>query len=286
MALYLQVFLPLAMFLMMFVIGTELAVADFRRVMQFPGLISAATAGQLLGLPMLAVLLVFLLEPSTALLIGLIITAAAPGGGLSNVISARAGANVALSISLTAVSSLACLLTMPLVFGFLFSFLSMEQSGFDLPVVPIMAQLVVLLLVPVVSGMFIRHRFEQALERQRRKLNLFNSVLLIAVIAYSLTLDEGLDGEAFIAALPLAVAFLALCWFTGAALSHAFALSKPDKRAVCIEFMLRSGAVPSMVIASVFRQVEWLAFPAAYVSLQLVFSLLLVSVSRSAGSSD
>ncbi|MCB1615910.1 MAG: bile acid:sodium symporter [Pseudomonadales bacterium] len=280
MSVYLQVFLPLAMFLMMFIIGTDLVLDDFRLVMKSPSRVLIATTGQLIGLPFLACILAFVLRPDVILVVGLLVTAAAPGGGISNIITARLKGNTALSVTLTAISSVACLITMPIVFALMFMALSMNDSTFGVPALPIVAQLLLLLLLPVLSGMYVRYKAERYWYRYRRKLHSFNSILLVIVIVYSLTLDEGLSKADFIAALPLAGAFLMVCWMSGYCFARLMKVTRKDRIALEVEFLLRSGAVPSMIIVTVFQRIEWLAFPAAYVFLQLSLALLLVLVYR------
>lgn len=98
--------LPLALAWMMFCVGLTLTLADFKRVGQYPSVAFAGLCAQLLGLPAIAFVLVYMLNLPEVVAIGLWILALAPGGASSNAISHLAGGDAALSITMTAISSL------------------------------------------------------------------------------------------------------------------------------------------------------------------------------------
>ena len=117
-----QVVLPLALAFMRFSMGLALVADDFRRVVARPKAFAVGALCQMLLLPLIALALVlgwqasFGLDPVLA--VGFLILAACPGGPPSNAFSFIAGGNVALSISMTAVSSLLCVFTVPFIVNF------------------------------------------------------------------------------------------------------------------------------------------------------------------------
>src|SRR5437773_2638551 len=115
----LDIGVPALIILTMVVVGLGLTVGDFRRVVSKPGLVAAATVGQLVCLPLIALVLVRSLGLSPSVEKGMLLVAACPAGSMANLYGLLARANVALSVTLTAVSCLAALVTMPaLLIGF------------------------------------------------------------------------------------------------------------------------------------------------------------------------
>lgn len=102
----------------MFVVGLQLVPDDFRRVLSAPRAVIGGTLGQLMLLPLMTWGLLTLVGISPAFAAGAMLLAATPGAGMSNVMAAVAGANVALSVTLTAVSSLLAVITLPLLTAF------------------------------------------------------------------------------------------------------------------------------------------------------------------------
>lgn len=107
----------LTLFVMMLSLGMTLRLEDFRRIASKPAAVTVGILGQLVLLPLVALPLALLLAPSPTQAIGLVLIAACPGGVISNVLSKLARGDVALSITLTAVSSVVCFATIPFVVG-------------------------------------------------------------------------------------------------------------------------------------------------------------------------
>src|SRR5207253_3212110 len=109
-----DVAVPVLVVVTMIVVGLGLTPGDFRRVARAPRLVAAATAGQALLLPLAALGLVRCLALSPPVATGVLLVAACPAGSMANLYAYLARAHMALAVSLTAVSCLAAVLTMPL----------------------------------------------------------------------------------------------------------------------------------------------------------------------------
>ncbi|HZG39412.1 MAG TPA: bile acid:sodium symporter, partial [Nodosilinea sp.] len=107
------VFLPLALFTVMLGMGLGLRVDDFARVLVYPKAVIVGLLAQLTMLPMLGLVLASIFPLSPELAVGVMILAACPGGPTSNLVTYLARGNVALSITLTAISSLITVFTIP-----------------------------------------------------------------------------------------------------------------------------------------------------------------------------
>ena len=152
---FLDLAIPAITFLLLFAVGLDLAPADFARVRRQPRVLAAGLLGPLLVLPPLALVLIALFRASPDLQAGLLLVAACPIGGISNTYSYLAGASTALSVTLTACSSLLAVVTIPalsLVFGAALG----HPLGFSVPLPLILAQLLLMLALPVGLGMWVR----------------------------------------------------------------------------------------------------------------------------------
>ncbi|WP_299014476.1 bile acid:sodium symporter family protein [uncultured Photobacterium sp.] len=148
----LTVALPLALAWMMFCVGLTLSIADFRRVALFPGRVLLGLSAQLLGLPLLAFAIIYFFSLPEPVAIGLWLLALAPGGASSNAITHMSGGDSALSISMTAISSLVIPVSLPLILTLV---VPDAQLVFSLKTA--ILQLAAVTLVPVLLGMAIKH---------------------------------------------------------------------------------------------------------------------------------
>lgn len=135
--------------LLMFDLGLALRVSDFAMVFKRPRAVITGVLGQILLLPAIVFMLCRIFGIEGEMLFGLMLIACCPGGSSSNVFSGIAKGDVALSVSLTAISSIITLFTLPLFLG----------SMFELPVGKLVMQNIVLVLFPVIAGMAIRNEF-------------------------------------------------------------------------------------------------------------------------------
>jgi len=122
---------PLILAFIMFSLGIGLTLADFKRVLIQPKDFLIGFISQIFFLPIVALILALIFPISVELKIGLILLAIAPGGVTTNIITKYAKGDVALSISLTAVISLMCFITIPLIFSLTYPFITGENLPFD-----------------------------------------------------------------------------------------------------------------------------------------------------------
>lgn len=183
--------------IVMFSMGMTLSPVDFKRVLTQPTLVLLGVSLQYTLMPLIAWLLSMLLNLPVLLATGLILVGACPGGTASNVICYLAKGNVALSISLTAVSTLLAALMTPLI-----TLIYVDQS-IDVPVLDMMKNLVLIVILPVFAGVLINTFYQHQIEKIKSYLPLisvFSIVFIIGVIvakSHSQVLELG--GLLFIA---------------------------------------------------------------------------------------
>lgn len=171
--------------ILMFDLGLTLEGKDFRLVMLRYKAVLAGMIGQLLLLPLIAWGVAGALSLSPLFTIGLMLIVCCPGGSSSNVFSMLAKGDVALSVSLTAVSSLITLFTVPLIMQATTAHLG-EAMGVKLPVVNLLMQNVVTMLLPILLGIGVRHYWRETARKIERVLSrlAFPALMLLAGIFF------------------------------------------------------------------------------------------------------
>ena len=147
---------PIALALIMLGLGFGLTLDDFKRLIIYPKVFFVGLICQILILPIVAYLLIIIYGLQPELSLGVMIIAAAPGGVTSNVLTKFANGDVALSISLTAVTSLICIITVPLIVFNFATLLSINNFVKDISIISISLKMVVVVTLPVIIGMLVR----------------------------------------------------------------------------------------------------------------------------------
>lgn len=156
-----QTLLPLALAFIMFYLGLTLVVADFRQVAQRPKALAVGLVGQVLLVPLAGFAVVRLSGLDPVMAVGLMVLAACPSGVSSGLLTHLARGDTALAISLTAVTSLASVLTLPLVVGAAYQVFMASPLAVQLPVAAMVKGIFVLTTLPVlliISGILIQNR--------------------------------------------------------------------------------------------------------------------------------
>jgi BASS family bile acid:Na+ symporter len=177
------IFLPLALGVIMFGMGMSLRPADFYRVVALPKAALLGLVNQLLLLPAIAFAIasVFRLGPELAM--GIMILAVCPGGPTSNLISYLCKADVALSITLTALSSLVTVLTIPFLINFSLAHFVGVDGPAQLPLLDSIGKILVITLVPTALGMLLNHGKPDWCQKMTGTVNLASLVLFVLVLA-------------------------------------------------------------------------------------------------------
>ena len=154
-----DIFLPLALAFIMFALGLGLTGKDFLKVANQPRDFFIGAFSQIILLPIIAFILVLLWPLSPELAVGVMIIAAAPGGATSNILTSFAKGDVALSISLTAIISLLCVITIPFIVLFSLDFFMGSSITREFSLFEISSKMFFIVTVPVILGMLFRKFF-------------------------------------------------------------------------------------------------------------------------------
>ena len=243
-------FAAIQLVLAMLGMGATLKPKDFTELIVKPKAFSVGLGTQLLLVPLVTFTCIqlFSLEPAVA--IGFALIAAIPGGTLSNIFTYFARGNSALSIAITAVTTLACLITTPIILGLLIE--QYMPADFQMPAAQIALEIGLFLLLPLFIGMaYLRYLNASAL--QFSKWCIRGSLFVIVLIVIGALGAGRLDMQAFgvnniLLVLALLVALFVVSWVV----SRLFGLSKPDAKAIQMEVLVRNVNVGLLIKVSLF----------------------------------
>lgn len=249
---------PIVAFLLMVAVGLDVTRHDLRRVAGRSGTIAGLTIAQVLFLPAAAWMMTPFLPPGRTAGF-LLLVAACPGGGMSNVYVYLARGNTALSVTLTAASCLAAIVTMPAIFA-AYGMTGDYGAEFGVPLPTLLTQLLFMAIIPVSAGAWIRDRYpalEQTHGKRFRTLSGAGVVLIVGVGLLQggtmLTRDLAAGGAA---ATALAAAGMIAGWMSGALLG----MPPSDRFALVAEFAVRNLAIAMVIEVTLLRHAEFIAF--------------------------
>lgn len=266
---------------LMFLLGTDLNKKSFVDVARNPRAVIIGMIGQLLLLPLIAFALAYLLKLPAVYFMGIMLIACCPGGSSSNVFTMIAKGDVALSVTLTAISSVVTLFSIPFIMEFVARFVS-EQSGMEvqLPFGRLIVQNIVLLFVPLILGIMFRHFLPEAAQKVNKTLSryAFPALMVLALIFFLQYTQEIIDNFAL---LGLTVAALILAaMLCSSLLSRISKSNEAVRRTIVIEVGMQNAAQAIAIATSpfIFNSGE-MAIPAIiYALLMNVILLIYVKV--------
>lgn len=267
----------------MTIVGSDIRLEDFRRLVHRSRLVWIGLLLPPLFLPAVAAGLIALLRPPPSIAAGLLLVAACPIGGISNAFTFLAGGTTTLSVLLSAFTCLAAVLTMPA------TGVALGAAGYQAvvaapPGVPLLAHLMLAVALPAALGLAVRTHWPATTERlQPIAWRVASALLGLLIVLIILS-----DVPAFVAALPhavpLAVCFILATLAAGVVVARVSGAARPDAIAFAIGFATRNIAVATMTAVSVMGRAELAIFATAYflteVPLMVGAALLVRAVGR------
>jgi len=263
--------LPLVIATLMLGVGLRLQRADFAALLHAPRAAALGLANMFILFPLLALVIATLLRLPPMLAMGLVLLAASPSASTSTLFTDLARGDTALSVTLTAVSKLLPVLTIPLWLGLAGSWFADEASPLRLSLRDTTESLAVVVLLPLLAGMGLRYRFPAAALRARPWIMRLGVMVLLLLILL-LVIEQRAVLPAMMraagpAALLLCLAGIGLAW----ASSVAAGLPAAQRVAISIEVGMQSGGT-AMAIAAGVIGVPAMAVPA------VAYSVLMYAV--------
>ncbi|MEL6302554.1 MAG: bile acid:sodium symporter [Pseudomonadota bacterium] len=241
--------------LIMFGVGLDLRLGDVRTLMSRWPVLLVGLIGQWVLLPLLTVILIVWLKPSPSLALGMIIIAACPGGSVSNYFSHVARGDIALSVSLSALTSAICFITTPLTIA-LWGGLLPEVSALLATVSIAWHEMLLLvlgvLLLPALAGATLAALRPQRADQLRKPLQRFSMVAFAGFVIAAFAANGRLFFEAAEQIVGLVAVHNAAALLAGYLLARVFRLRSPECRSICIEVGIQNTALGLSVIFTFF----------------------------------
>ncbi|WP_406662118.1 bile acid:sodium symporter family protein [Methanolobus sp. ZRKC3] len=243
----------------MFGMGITLSAHDFLLVLKRPGVIALGTAMQYILMPLIAFILSYMLHLPTEIMAGLVLLGCCPGGTASNVICYLAKGDVALSITLTSVSTLmAFILTPALTWLYIGQAVPVEVGG-------VMVSIVKIVLVPVALGIIINTLFDKYIERFKHAFPALSVAAIVFIIAIIIALNKDnilTAGKLVVVAVVLHNGF---GFASGYYISKAMGLDEKDARTLAIEVGMQNSGLSVALAVKYFSALA--ALPGALFSI-------------------
>ncbi|AEV35729.1 P3 protein (Solute carrier family 10 member 3) [Pseudovibrio sp. FO-BEG1] len=230
----LKLFLPLSLAFIMFSLGITLTLQDFKRVVQMPRAFSVGMLGQLLLLPAIAFLILQVVELEPAMAFGVMLLSFAPGGVTSNMLTRFSGGSVALAVSLTAVTSVLCVLTVPIFSAAAADyFLGAAMPKIDVTAIGISMALITA--VPVALGVAVNHLAPSFTSAISKVVSLVASVLFVVIVLGAIATNWSVLTANILELGPVLIFLNVVMLLIGYGGAKMMKLSHPDSVAIAME---------------------------------------------------
>ena len=256
--------LPIALAIIMFGLGLDLTIADFRRVGRHPRAVAIALTCQLVLMPAVCFGLVVLFDLHPLLGIGMMLLAASPGGTTANLFSHLFKGYVALNITLTAINSVIALFTLPLITGLAIAYYDTGDEV-SLPFVEVL-NVFAIVLVPIAIGMLVKGRRPEFAARMERPVRI-GSAVIVAVLVLAILVGQWEDvGESFADVGVVAGLFCAISLVVGYVVPRALGVVEDQAIASSMEIGVHNATLAIFVAVDVLDETE-ISIPAAVYSI-------------------
>ena len=275
-----DVILPLALAFIMFVLGLGLTGTNFLRVIKQPRDFFVGALSQVILLPVIAFILVKIWPIAPELAIGVMIIAAAPGGVTSNLLTAFAKGDVALSISLTAIISLFSVITIPFIVLTSVELLGGSNITQDISLFSMSRDMFLIVTVPVILGMLLR-KFSSGvalkLEPIAKKVSI---ALFVLVLLGAIAAERENVISYFAQAGPITLILNVVMMIVAYYVAHFLASGTKQKKCITIECGLQNGTLAIFVATSIFGGGMYVIPAATYSLIMFATSLIFVYLVR------
>ena len=262
-SLFALILLPIALAVIMTSLGLSLTIADFKRVFVFPKGVAIGMTNLVLISPLLAFGIAELYDLAPELAVGLVLMGAAPGGTTANLMTHLARGDTALSVTMTAISSLAAVITVPLYLGLSIEYFD-AGVGDDVSMGGIVARVFAITIIPLAFGMWLRSRDPERATRLEPTVKKLAFGFLIVVIAGAVISEFDVIEDNFadlaLATLTLNVAAMSVSF----SIAQVARLSAAQSTAIALELGVHNGTLAIAVASTIDNT---LATPAAVYSL-------------------
>ena len=270
---------PWCLAIIMFGLGLGLTVSDFTRVVRKPKDFFVGFLCQVVLLPIIAFILIKIITLPPEIALGVMVIAAAPGGVTSNILTKFADGDVALSVTLTAATSLICIFTIPLIIYNVADLIGISITK-EVSVLNLSLKMFFVVTVPVMTGMIFRSLMENFVVSKALLISRV-SIILFLFVFISIWIEEWEKIISFITRAGLIALVLNLTMiFVGYYIAKFLASGVPQRKCISLECGLQNGTLALFVATQLFDEIVFIVPTAAYVLIMFVTSIFFVLIVR------
>lgn len=260
--------IPLTLAYIMFTLGMDLRLSDFKVIVSEPKAFIIGIINQVFALPIIAFIIVFITQPAPELAFGILLLSFCPGGMTSNLLCYYAKGNVALSISLTGIVSILSIITLPIFIALGYQYF-VQDNAHSVSMVKMGVAVFLLTTLPVVMGMFTRYKFSAFTKAHHSKFATVASLFFVLIVLIAIISNwNTLLGHAMQISTELTL-MISILLLLGLLSSRLLGLSWLDAKTVAIESGIQNGATAialSPLIVGTATALPTIALPAAIYS--------------------
>ncbi|MDB4289931.1 bile acid:sodium symporter family protein [Flavobacteriaceae bacterium] len=258
------IILAIALIIIMFGMGLSLVKDDFIRLFQHPKAVLVGLVNQIVLLPVIAYVLISILDVETDIAIGIMILAACPGGPTSNLITYLAKGDIGLSISLTTVNSLITIFTIPFVINFALNQFLEADEMIQIDKLQTVSQIFVIVIIPVSLGMVLKSYKPVFADKMNKPVKIASAaVLFLVIIGLVLKKKEDLIPylkQAGLTALALNITTM----LVGLLTAKIVKLNLAQSRTISIESGIQNGTMAIAIASGILMNDNYAIAPAVY----------------------
>lgn len=256
--------LGIALMVVMAGMGLSLTVDDFKRVVKYPRAILFGLFNQLIMLPILGFTLVSIFRLSPEIAIGIMILAACPGGPTSNLISHLAKGDTALSVSLTAISSVVTVFTIPIIINLAMVSFVNQTERIHLDIWDTIVKIFSIVLIPVILGMLVKRFWSEFARKMERPVKITSGIILFLIILGIIIKEKatlpGYFAQAGVISLLLNVLTMSLGYWG----ARWIRLDIPQSISISIESGIQNGTLAIAIAGGLLGQLAYAIAPVVY----------------------
>ncbi|HHH49445.1 MAG TPA: bile acid:sodium symporter family protein [Saprospiraceae bacterium] len=251
---------------LMFGVALDIKLVDFKNIFKKPKAPIVGLVSQLLLLPILTLLLIYILKPPASLALGMILVASCPGGNVSNFAVHLSKANAALSVMLTSMTTLFAIIFTPISFTFLSKLVlgdeALQQSIYVEPM-QMVQSIALLIFLPLVLGMFLNHNYEKLTNKIQKPVRILSMIIFLSFVVVAIISNwENIKNYLYLV-FYLVLIHNSLAYVLGYSVANFLKLPKADARAISIETGIQNTGLGLILIFNFFGGLGGMALVAA-----------------------
>lgn len=235
----------------MFGVALDMSFEEFKRLIKKPKSLLVGMFSQIVLLPLVTFLLIMVLKPSQGVALGMLLVASCPGGNISNFISSLSKANIELSVSMTAVTTLTAIIITPFNFAFwggLYASTSPLLRPIEIDPLQMFQTVVILLGIPLVLGLAFKTKFPATTKKILKPVRWASIFLFIGFIAGALSANFSNFLRFIDLIFIIVLLHNALAFFAGYSIAGVFRLPFRDRRSVSVETGIQNSGLALVLI--------------------------------------